>query len=188
MYFMISFSVDEGGFVEAFGTVGLYKRYIAKLSCPMDFSLFPFDEQTCEFELTISKKPHSNNLLFANNLGNRERGSRGHGLTPAGVQPGRRNIDGHERPEPAQLVRAHGAAAQPDPDRRDGPVDARPWCALPLLALLDVRADADVPAVGHDPGGVHHVGLRARAARARQDGAVHHGIPLDDFAVQRSKV
>ncbi len=42
-------------------------RYTSKMGCRMDFTSFPFDEQTCEFDLYLSEKNHVllNYYIFA---------------------------------------------------------------------------------------------------------------------------
>ena len=46
--------INEGSYIK-WKVKQLHKKYLAKinLSCPMDFDQFPFDSQTCQFQMRI---------------------------------------------------------------------------------------------------------------------------------------
>ena len=48
-------SDDSGSKINTKGYIVLWRRYLARLNCPMDFGMFPFDTQTCEFKIHLSK-------------------------------------------------------------------------------------------------------------------------------------
>ena len=47
-----TFAMSQDGLIRSTG------RYTSKMGCRMDFTSFPFDEQTCEFDLYLSEKNH----------------------------------------------------------------------------------------------------------------------------------